>query len=191
MVTPFSSAQSGRLNARPRFRRRSAAGLNSRGIAQAPRSAARCRDRTFYYAAFERERTDRETASDLDAATLEDQHCAGWRGIQAIGRQAPHAGLFPVVFTESELSGKLRHQISSRQSVTVGVAATTTRDTADAFNTGGLTDLSGRGTAKTADRPLTATWTAIVGNRATNELERRAHAVKSTSALPTVKARRC
>ena len=168
----FLFAQSGRLNARPRFEET----FGSRPELTRYRAGAALggplrKDRTFYYAAFERERTDRETASDLDAATLERINTAlAGEAFRRSGVRRLTQGLFPVVFTESELSGKLRHQISSRQSVTVGVAATTTRDTADAFNTGGLTDLSGRGTAKTADRPLTATWTAIVGNRATNEL---------------------
>lgn len=51
----------------------------------------------------------------------------------------------------------------------VRVAGTNTEEAADAFNSGGLTDLSAHGTSGTRDVASTGSWTTILGPRMTNE----------------------
>ena len=108
MVTPFSLPNPGALNARPRLEET----FGSRPELTRYRAGAALggplrKDRTFYYAAFERERTDRETASDLDAATLATINTAlAGEAFRRSGVRRLTQGLFPAMFTESELSGK-------------------------------------------------------------------------------------
>jgi hypothetical protein len=168
----FLFAQSGRLNAQPRLEETfgSKPGL-TRYRGGAVLGGPVRKDRTFYYVAGERERTEGETASEVDPETLSTINgvLAG-AGFRRTGVTRLTEGLFPLTFTETELSGKLTHAISLRHSVTAGFAGTTTGETAGAFNTGGLTDFSGRGTRRTTDLPLSATWTAVIGTSATNEV---------------------
>jgi hypothetical protein len=128
------------------------------------------KDRTFYYAAAERERTRDETASDIDsaaAAAINAQLAAG-RLPQVHTRQLT-IGLFPTARAETEWSAKVTHQLGT--GVLVGrVAATHNREENDAFNSGGLSDRSVRGTATTHDVAATGSWTVAPGVRTTNEL---------------------
>jgi hypothetical protein len=128
------------------------------------------KDRTFFYAAVEWEQTDGQAASDIDPQVVST--------INARLAQDPYpqlgtrltAGLFPTALTETEWSAKLNHQFTPRHSAMVRLAGTTRDETANAFNTGGLTDVSARGSSSTGDTTLTATSTSVLGSRMTNDV---------------------
>jgi hypothetical protein len=68
------------------------------------------------------------------------------------------------------LSAKVNHQLTPRQSLMARFAVTNARESADAFNAGGLVDVSARGTNGTRDAALTGVWTSVLGTRSTNDL---------------------
>src|SRR5262249_16266791 len=91
-------------------------------------------------------------------------------GLPQLGTRQLGVGLFPTTLDETEVSAKLTHQLNPRQSVIARAALTRTDESADAFTTGGLTDLSARGSSHTRDVAFTGSWTTILGPKATNEL---------------------
>jgi outer membrane receptor for ferrienterochelin and colicin len=129
------------------------------------------KDRTFYYVAGEQEYARSEAASDLGHSTPStiNAFLAGG-GLPRLATHQLTIGLFPTALDETELSGKVTHHASDRQSLELRVAGTRTTESADAFNTGGLTDLSARGTSRVEDAALTGAWTSILGSRMTNEV---------------------
>jgi outer membrane receptor protein involved in Fe transport len=128
-------------------------------------------DRTFYYAAVEREHTRSEAASDIDppVAAAVNRVLAKPQFAGAATR-AVTVGLFPTGLDETEWSGKLNHQWSPRQSVTIRAAGVDRTETADAFNAGGLNDVSSRGSSSTGDTALAGTWTSVIGSTVTNDM---------------------
>jgi hypothetical protein len=79
-------------------------------------------------------------------------------------------GLFPTARTETEWSAKVTRQLEARGALVGRIAATQNRQEDDAFNTGGLSDRSARGTGTTRDIGLTGSWIAALGARTTNEV---------------------
>src|SRR5262249_29006268 len=75
------------------------------------------KDRTFYYTAFEQERTRAESGSDIDSgvASAINQFLAGG-AFPRIATRRIAAGFFPVARAETEVSGKLNHQLNPRSS---------------------------------------------------------------------------
>jgi Carboxypeptidase regulatory-like domain/TonB dependent receptor-like, beta-barrel len=128
-------------------------------------------DRTFYYAAAEREQTDDETASDIDANAISAINTALSRGLlPQVHTRALTSGLFAIARTETEWAAKLTRQLDGRGAVVGRIAATHNHDTRNAFNTGGLSDRSIRGTDTTRDLAFTGSWTTVLSPRTTNEL---------------------
>jgi hypothetical protein len=129
------------------------------------------RDRTFFYVAAEREQTRGQAASDIDPQAVDainealDARDTSRRGVPHLTK-----GLFPTGLKETEVSARIDHQLTLQQSLVARIASTQNRESNDAFNTGGLTDFSSRGTNATSDLAATGSWMAIVGDRATNEL---------------------
>jgi hypothetical protein len=168
----FLFGQSGVLNARPKLEetlgdtpslRRYRAGLAIGGPL--------VKDRTFYYAAAEREQTHDENSSDIDpdAASSINSALAAGLSPQAHTRQLT-IGLFPTARTETEWSAKVTRQMEGGGALVSRVAATHNREDHDAFNTGGLSDRSARGGGATRDIALTGSRNAALGARTTNEL---------------------
>ena len=87
-----------------------------------------------------------------------------------LGTRQLTRGLFPTALTETEWSAKMNDLITPRNTVMARVAGTNRNESADAFNSGGLTGVSARGSSRTRDTTLTTTWTAILGSHATNDL---------------------
>ena len=167
----FVFGQSGRLNARPKledvFGARPSLTRYRGGLAIGGPVA---KDRTFYYAAAEQEYTRGEAASETGLrtpSTINEFLAAG--GLPRLGTQRLTTGLFPTSLNETELSAKVTHQLNQRHSLMVRVAGTNTDESADAFNSGGLTDLSAHGSSGTRDVAFTGSWTTILGPRITNE----------------------
>ena len=127
-------------------------------------------DRTFYYTAFEREHARGEAASDIEGATASAMNAALVNGLfpDLTTRQLT-LGLFPTAREETEWSAKATQQLTGRGSLVARFALTDNHDDNDAFNAGGLSDLSARGSSVTADRAVTGSWTTTVGSRTTND----------------------
>jgi hypothetical protein len=122
-------------------------------------------DRSFFYTAIEREQMHGQAASDIDPQTAATINAHVPPGLPRLT-----TGLFPTALIETEWSGKVNHAVTPRHFLMVRVAGTNRTDTADAFNTGGLSDMSARGSDATRDTTLSATWTSVVGTRATNDV---------------------
>jgi hypothetical protein len=123
------------------------------------------KDRTFYYGAFEREQTRGQTASDIDPHVVSTINAVLLPGFSALTN-----GLFPTSLTETEWSGKVNYAVTSADSLMVRVAGTDRSEMADAFNTSGLTDFGARGSSTARDTAVGATWTTVLGARATNDV---------------------
>lgn len=116
-------------------------GRSRRGRAGGAAGGPIARDRTFYYTAMEQERGRGE--DDARIATSR---------------------------SETEMSAKINHQVTPRDSLVMRFALTRSADRGDAFNTSTLFDASSRGSEATRDATLTASWTMIVGNNTTNDV---------------------
>ncbi|HEX6462963.1 MAG TPA: TonB-dependent receptor, partial [Vicinamibacterales bacterium] len=128
------------------------------------------KDRTFFYTAAEREQSNGQAASDIDPSVAATINGALRSSLPARLTPSLTTGLFPTSLTETEWSGKLNHQFSARDNVMARVAGIARDENADAFNTGGLTDVSARGSNRVSDTGVTATWTRTIGSSMTNEL---------------------
>lgn len=167
----FLFGQSGRLNALPKLE--DAGGVRPSltryrgGLALGGPVA---KDRTFYYAVAEQEYTRGEAASDVGkptASTIDAFLAAG--GLPRLATRRLTSGLFPTALDETELSAKVTHQLNPPTSLMFRVAGTNTDEGGDAFNSGGLTDLSSHGSSGTRDVAVTGSWTTVLSPRMTNE----------------------
>ncbi len=119
------------------------------------------RDRTFYYTAVEQEHTRGEASSDLDPAVA-----------ALINSALPDritTGFFPVSRAETEVSGKLTHQLSDRHSLMLRYSFTNNRDVGDAFNTSALSDFSARGSSFTRDHALVGSLASVFTSTVVND----------------------
>ena len=168
----FLFGQSGVLNARPALKDTSGVKPSlTRYRAGLALGGPVVKDRTFYYAAAEQEQTHAEAASDIDpqaVSAINATLAAG--GFPKLGTRQLTAGVFPTSLTETEWSAKVTDRLTARDSLIAGLATTNRRESADAFNAGGLTDLSARGTSGTRDLAFTSSWTSILGSQMTNDL---------------------
>jgi carboxypeptidase family protein/TonB-dependent receptor-like protein len=168
----FVFGQSGIFNARPKLEetlgadpalRRYRAG----GAVGGPIS----RDRTFYYAAAEREGARDETASDISPSAASAINRALSSGVlPEIGTRQLTIGPFPTARMEIEASVKVSHTLGGRGFLTGAAAANQNTDEHDAFNSGGLSDRSARGSASTRDVALTGSWDTALTTHIANEL---------------------
>jgi hypothetical protein len=128
------------------------------------------KDRAFFYTAVEREQANGEAASDIDPQVVSVINARLASG--PFTRVAPQVttGLFPTSLTETEWSVKVDDQLTTRNSVMARVAGTTRSEQANAFNSGGLTDVSARGSSDVTDATLTASWTHVIGSSMTNDV---------------------
>jgi outer membrane receptor protein involved in Fe transport len=79
-------------------------------------------------------------------------------------------GFLPTARAETEAAGKLDHQISQKHSLMLRYAFTNNREAGDAFNTGGLTDGSARGSSFTEDHALVGSLVSVYGSQAVGDL---------------------
>jgi len=168
----FLFGQSGRLNALPKledlFGARPSLTRYRGGLAIGGPIA---RDRTFYYAAAEQEYTRGEAAADTGLGTPSTINAFLASGhLSRLATRELTLGLAPTALDETELSAKLTHQINSRHSVVARIAGTNTDERGDAFNSGGLSDASARGSSRTHDVALTGDWTGTLTSRITNDV---------------------
>src|SRR6185437_9197031 len=119
------------------------------------------RDKTFYYVAAEQEMARGEDTNDLNPSTLDTinssiQHYAPLAGLTL------QSGLFPATDQETELSGRIDHSLTPRESIMLRYAFTNSRNVNDAFHTDELTDRTARGSSFLADNSLNGTLTSTM-----------------------------
>jgi hypothetical protein len=168
----FVFGQSGIFNARPKLEESLGADpALGRYRAGAAVGGSIARDRTFYYAAVEREGTHDQTASDISPSVATAINGALASGLlPAIGTRALTIGVFPTARSETESSVKISQALEGRGFLTGALAANQNTDEHDAFNGGGLSDRSARGSATTRDVALTGSWNTALTAHTANEL---------------------
>jgi hypothetical protein len=166
----FLFLQNGALNAREPLSNEPGKGDLNRYRTGLSLGGPLIKDRMFYYAGFEQEHNRSQSSSDID------QHLASainqFLAMGAYPRLATRSiitGFFPVSRAETEASAKLNHQLNPQHSLMIRYALTNNRAAGDAFNTGGLTDASSRGSSFTKDHVLVGSLvslfgTSVVGN---------------------------
>src|SRR5262249_28360444 len=111
------------------------------------------------YAAAEREGTRDQTASDISpSAAAAINHALSSGLLPEIGTRQLTLGAFPTARSEMESSVKISHALQDRGFLTGAVAGNQNTDEHDAFNRGGLSDRTARGSATTRDVALTGSW---------------------------------
>ena len=129
------------------------------------------RGHTFYYLAGEQEGAHADDSSLISpsvASAINGVLSSG--AFPKIATRAVNPELFHVARAESEISGRLDHQIGSRHSLLLKYALTNNREAGDAFNTGGLVDPSGRGDSFVEDQGVTGSLTSVLRNNALNSV---------------------
>ncbi len=128
------------------------------------------KNRTFYYVAFEQEHNRGQAASDVDptvASAINNALAASL--FPRLSTRRIVTGFSPLALAETEASGKLNHQLTENHSLMLRYSFTNNREVGDAFNTGGLTDASARGSSFIADNVLVGSWTSVFGASALND----------------------
>ena len=130
------------------------------------------KDRTFYYVAIEQESNRGQNDSDIDpaAAAAIRVGLAGGVFPRLAGARQITTGFFPIARAETEAAGKLNHQLTGNTSLMLRYAFTNNKESGDAFNTGGLTDTSARGSSFTSDQELSGSLTTLYGSRGVGDL---------------------
>jgi outer membrane receptor protein involved in Fe transport len=164
----FIFGQSGELNARNPVENEAERPYLHRYRAGLSNGGPFVKDRTFYYWAFEQEgkHTEDNSIVDPSVAAPIDYALAGGAFPRIATRQI-NTGFFPVAFAETEASGKINHQFRGGSSASLRYAYANGRES-DAFNRGGLTDPSARGSAFTKDQPLSGSLVSVLTPKALN-----------------------
>jgi outer membrane receptor for ferrienterochelin and colicin len=129
------------------------------------------RNRTFYYLAGEQEGAHGDDSSLIPpsiATIVNDVLASG--AYPKIATRSINPQLFRVTRAETEISGRLDHQIGEKHSLLLKYAFTNNREAGDAFNTGGLVDPSGRGSSFVEDQGITGSWISVLTTTAINSI---------------------
>ena len=165
----FLFVQNGALNARDPLTNETEASQLSRFRAGLSAGGPIVRGRTFYYWAAEQEGAHGDDGSLISpsvASAINDALSSG--AFPRIATRAVNPLLFHVARAETEVSGRLDHEIGSKHSLLLKYALTNNREAGDAFNTGGLVDASGRGSSFVQDQGITGSLTSVLSNNAVN-----------------------
>jgi hypothetical protein len=165
----FTFVQNGALNGTP------ALGLSphkpdeSRVRAGAALGGPIQRDKMFYYVAAEQELTRGEDTNDLKPSSLSAINAA-LKQYGPLSNLTLQSGFFPTSDQETELSGRVDRNLTTRQAVMLRYAFTNTRNVSDAFHTDELTDRTARGSSFLADNSLSGTLTSTFSSTLLNKL---------------------
>jgi hypothetical protein len=167
----FTFVQNGALNARDPLTNETGAPDLNRFRAGLSAGGPIVRGRTFYYLAGEQEGArgdDSSLISPSAASAVNTLLSSG--AFPRIATRSINAALFRVARAETEVSGRLDHQIASKHSLLLRYALTNNREVGDAFNAGGLVDPSGRGSSFIEDQGLTGSLSSVLSNSALNSV---------------------
>jgi hypothetical protein len=167
----FIFLQNGKLNARDPFENEPGKPDLQRYRAGFALGGPLVKDRTFYYTSFEQEHNRGESGSLIDSGVASAINSALARGtFPHLSTRRINTGFLSVARAETEAAGKLDHQISLQHSLMLRYAFTNNREAGDAFNTGGLTDGSARGSSFTEDHALVGSLVSVFGSQAVGDL---------------------
>src|SRR6185312_4350945 len=127
------------------------------------------RDKTFYYVAGEQEMAHGEDANDLNPSTLKAINAA-IANYSPLHHLVLEPGFFPTTDQETELSARLDHVLSPRESISARYAFTNGRNVNDAFNTDEQADFSARGSSFIADNSLNTTLSSTLSETLLNNV---------------------
>ena len=165
----FVFVQKGALNARDPLTNETSAPDLSRFRAGLSAGGAIIRSRTFYYLAGEQEGAHGDDSSLISPSVASVINgVLGSGAFPRITTRATNPAVFRVARAETEISGRLDHQIKNKHSLLLKYALTNNRETGDAFNAGGLVDPSGRGSSFIEDQGITGSLTSVLSNSALN-----------------------
>jgi len=167
----FLFVQNGGLNARDPLTNETGTTELNRFRAGVSAGGPIVRGRTFYYLAGEQEGAHGDDSSLISpsvASAINDALRSG--AFARIQTRAINPAQFHVARAETELSGRLDHEIASKHSLLLKYALTNNREAGEAFNTGGLVDPSGRGSSFVEDQGVTGSLTSVLSNNALNSV---------------------
>ena len=158
----FLFLENGSLNARNPFEAESARPNLHRYRTGAALGGPIVKDRTFYYAALEQERSRSLEDSFINPAlgAAVNRTLAGGAFPNLVTRRISD-NHFPASRAETEASVKINHQLTPRNSLMLRYAFTNNREAGDAFNTAGWTDPSARGSSFTKDSAVVGSLTSV------------------------------
>jgi TonB dependent receptor/TonB-dependent Receptor Plug Domain len=143
------------------------------------------KDRTFYYVAAEQEHNRGQSGSEIDPAVASAINLFLAAGaFPRLATRSITTSFFPISRAETEAAGRLDYQLTMNTSLMFRYAFTNNREATDAFNTGGLTDVSARGSSFIADNSVSGSITTVYGADAVGDLRFQAatrHAVLRTN----------
>src|SRR4030081_409111 len=167
----FLFVQNGALNARDHLTNETSAPDLSRFRAGVSVGGPVIRGRTFYYLAGEQEGAHGDDSSLIPPSVAGAINgILGSGAFPRIATRAINPAQFHVARAETEVSGRLDHQIASKHSLLLKYALTNNREAGDAFNTGGLVDPSGRGSSFIEDQGVTGSLISVLSNNALNSV---------------------
>jgi hypothetical protein len=181
----FLFAQDASLNARDSFENEPGKPAFRRYRAGLALGGPLVKDRTFFYAATEQEHNRGQSGSDIDPAAASAINSFLSSGAYPrLATRGITTGFFPISRAETEAAGRLDHHLTTNTSVMLRYAFTNNREASDAFNAGGITDASARGSSFIADNSLSGSLTTVYGSNAVGDLRFQAatrHAVLRTN----------
>jgi TonB dependent receptor/Carboxypeptidase regulatory-like domain len=167
----FLFVQNGALNAKDPLTNETAAPDLSRFRAGLSTGGPVIRGRTFYYLAGEQEGAHGDDSSVISPSVASVINgVLGSGAFPRITTRAINPAVFRVARAETEISGRLDHQIRNKHSLLLKYALTNNREAGDAFNAGGLVDPSGRGSSFIEDQGITGSLTSVLSNNALNSV---------------------
>ena len=167
----FVFVQNGALNAREPLTNETDASDLNRFRAGLSAGGPIVRGLTFYYFAGEQEGAHGDDSSLISPSVASALNgVLGSGAFPRITTRAINPALFRAGRAETEVSGRLDHQIADKHSLLLKYAGTNNREVGDAFNTGGFVDPSGRGSSFVEDQGATGSLTSVLSNNALNSM---------------------
>ncbi len=167
----FLFVQNGSLNARNPFETERAAPNVHRYRGGLALGGPIVKDRTFYYVAVEQEHNRARDGSFLNPAlTAAVNRLLAAGALPGVTTRRVSDDGFPVSRAETEVSGKINHQLGVRNSLMLRYAFTNNREAGDAFNIAGWIDPSARGSSFTRDHAWVGALTTVFNARSVGDL---------------------
>jgi hypothetical protein len=166
----FVFAQDSAMNARDPFETESGKPYFRRFRAGFALGGPLVKDRTFYYVAAEQEHNRGQIGSDIapDVAAAINSFLA--TGVfPALPVRQITTTFSPTARAETEIAGKLNHQLRRDTLLMLRYAFTNNKEAGDAFNSSGLMDPSMRGSSWTSDNSLSGSLTTVTKSQAISD----------------------
>jgi hypothetical protein len=166
----FLFAQDSFFNARDPFESDAAKPSDRRFRAGFALGGPIVKGKTFYYAAAEQEHDRGEYGSEINrAATLAINSFLASGALPGLGTRSITTSFSPMARAETEVAGKLNHQLTSATALALRYAFTNNKEAGNAFGSDALTDASARGSDFTSDNSVSGSLTTLFGSTAVSD----------------------